>query len=50
MDLSDASEKNPSDKTGVRSGDLPTSSVGFVVCFWLVLVLGLYCYNCWVVF
>jgi hypothetical protein len=26
MDLSDASEKIPSDKTGNRSGDLPTSS------------------------
>jgi hypothetical protein len=26
MDLSDASEKIPSDTTGDRSGDLPTSS------------------------
>jgi hypothetical protein len=26
MDLSDASEKIPSDMTGDRSGDLPTSS------------------------
>jgi hypothetical protein len=30
MDLSDASEKIPSDTTGDRSGDLPTSSAADV--------------------